>query len=198
MKTITILGTGSLAHTIALDFKLMGHEVRLYTPLYLEYRIQKVVETHEIESIGALVGKGKIDVVTTDIDLAVKGADYICVCVPGYRHEEYARLLKGHTTADQVVITFNAALASLLYKNIWGDDKNCPVFVDTTIPPYSTRLVEPGKVHMYERHVGPISFFPAAAAEKYANNADHVHVYSMNKLDIAEQIKRNLSMILGR
>lgn len=167
MKTIAILGTGSLAHTIALDFKLMGHEVRLYTPPYLEYRIQKVLETHEIESVGALVGKEKIDVVTTDIDLAVKGAEYICVCVPGYRHEEYACLLKGHTTADQVVITFNAALASLVYKNIWGDDYNCPVFVDTTIPPFSTRLIEPGKVHMYERHVGGISFFPASAAEKY-------------------------------
>lgn len=32
----------------------------------------------------------------------------------------------------------------------------------------------------------------------YANNITHVHVYSMNKPDVAEQIQRNLSDILGK
>ena len=106
-------------------------------------------------------------VVTSDIDEAVRGADYIFICVPGNRHEEYAKLLKGHTTADQIVITFNGCMASLIYKNVWGDDDTCPVFVESTIPPFSTRRVEPGKVRMFERHLAPIAFFPASAADKY-------------------------------
>ena len=111
--------------------------------------------------------KETIDVVTSDIDEAVRGADYIFICVPGNRHEEYAKLLKGHTTADQIVITFNGCMASLIYKNVWGDDDTCPVFVESTIPPFSTRRVEPGKVRMFERHLAPIAFFPASAADKY-------------------------------
>ena len=65
------------------------------------------------------------------------------------------------------MITFNGCMASLIYKNVWGDDPTCPIFVESTIPPFSTRRVEPGKVRMFERHLAPIAFFPAAAAEKY-------------------------------
>ena len=32
----------------------------------------------------------------------------------------------------------------------------------------------------------------------YANGINHVHVYSMNKPDVAEKIKSNLSDILGK
>lgn len=167
MKKIAVLGTGNIAQTLCVDFKAKGHEVRLFTPAHLIPRIQKIVDTHEIECVGAFEAKEKIDVVTSDIDEAVKGADYICVCVPGYRHEEYAKILKGHTMPEQIVITFNGCMASLIYKNVWGNDKTCPIFVESTIPPFSARIVEPGKVRMFERHLAPIAFFPASASEKY-------------------------------
>lgn len=166
MKKIAVLGTGNLAQTLAVDLKVKGHEVRLFAPEELISRIQRIVETHEIECVGALEAKEKIDVVTSDIREAVNDADYICICVPGNRHEEYAKILKGHTTAKQIVITFNGCMASLIYKNVWGDDKTCPIFVESTIPPFSTRRVEPGKVRMFERHLAPIAFFPTYASDK--------------------------------
>lgn len=167
MATVAILGTGNIAQTMAVDLKLNGHTVNLFAPEYLAYRIRNLIEVPEIESEGELVGRARIDLVTTDIERAVAGADYICICVPGYRHEEYARILKGHTSAGQIVFTFNACMASLVYKNIWGDDENCPVFVDTDVPPFSTRVVAPGRVHLYERHLGGVAFFPATAEEQY-------------------------------
>ena len=167
MKTIAILGTGNIAQTMAIDMKLQGHIVRLFAPEHLEYRIHNLIENRVLESTGELVGRAELDLVTTDIDAAVQGADYICICVPGYRHEEFGKLLKGHTTKDQVVFTFNACLASLVLKNIWGDSEDCPVFVDTDLPPFSTRVVAPGKIRLFERHLGGIAFFPASAAEKY-------------------------------
>lgn len=167
MRKIAVLGTGNIAQTISVDFKAKGYEVRLFAPDYLISRIQKIVDTHEIECVGAFQAKEKIDVVTSDIDEAVKGADYIFLCTPGNRHEEYAKILKGHTTADQFVITFNGCMASLIFKKVWGDDESCPIFVESTIPPFSTRIVEPGKVRMFERHLAPIAFLPASAAEKY-------------------------------
>ena len=167
MKTIAVLGTGNVAQTNAVDMKAKGQEVRLFAPDYLFSRFQTIAISHEIECVGEFNAKEKIDVVTSNIDEAVKGADYIIVCVPGNRHEEFAKILKGHTTAEQIVITFNGCMASLIYKNVWGDDPTCPIFVESTIPPFSTRRVEPGKVRMFERHLAPIAFFPAAAAEKY-------------------------------
>ena len=167
MKRIAVLGTGNIAQTVAVDLKSNGHEVRLFAPDYLISRIQKIVDTHEIECVGVFEAKEKIDVVTSDIDEAVKGADYIILCVPGNRHEEYARILKGHTTAQQILITFNGCMASLIYKNVWEEDASCPIFAESTIPPFSARRVEPGKVRMFERHLAPIAFFPASAGEKY-------------------------------
>ena len=167
MKRIAVLGTGNIAQTISLDFKTMGHEVRLFAPSYQISKIQKIVDTHEIECVGAFEAKAKLDVVTENIDVAVKDADYIVICVPGNRHEEYATILKGHTNPKQILITFNGCMASLIYRNVWGDDDTCPIFVESTIPPFSSRRVEPGKVRMYERHLAPIAFFPSAAAEKY-------------------------------
>ena len=49
-------------------------------------------------------------------------------------------------------------MASLIYKNVWGDDPTCPIFVESMIPPFSTRRVEPGKVRMFERHLAPVSY----------------------------------------
>lgn len=86
MKKIAVLGTGNIAQTVAVDLKSNGHEVRLFAPDYLISRIQKIVDTHEIECVGVFEAKEKIDVVTSDIDKAVKGADYIILCVPGNRH----------------------------------------------------------------------------------------------------------------
>ena len=135
MKKIAVLGTGNIAQTVAVDLKSNGHEVRLFAPDYLISRIQKIVDTHEIECVGVFEAKEKIDVVTSDIDKAVKGADYIILCVPGNRHEEYARILKGHTTAQQILITFNGCMVSLIYKNVWEEDASCPIFAESTIPP---------------------------------------------------------------
>ena len=113
MKKIAVLGTGNIAQTVAVDLKSNGHEVRLFAPDYLISRIQKIVDTHEIECVGVFEAKEKIDVVTSDIDKAVKGADYIILCVPGNRHEEYARILKGHTTAQQNLLSHPLAQGEL-------------------------------------------------------------------------------------
>ena len=77
LKTIAVLGTGNIAQTISVDMKARGHEVRLFAPQYLFSRIRFIAETHEIECTGAFEAKETIDVVTSDIDEAVRGADYI-------------------------------------------------------------------------------------------------------------------------
>ena len=193
MKTIAILGTGNIAQTLAIDLKLNGHVVRLYAPEYLGDRINNLLESPKLESVGELVGQATLDLVTTDIDKAVTGADYICIAVPGYRHVEYAKLLKGHTTASQVVFTFNACLASLVYKKIWGDDPNCPIFADTDLPPFSTRVIAPGRIQLFERHLGGIAFFPASVAEKYYDEI-YSEFYAFPKL-YKDALECSLSLI---
>ena len=166
MKKIAVLGTGNIAQTIAVDMKAKGHEVRLFAPEYLMYRIRLLAATREIECRGAFETRQTLDLVTSKIDEAVQDADYIFLCAPGNRHEEYAKILKGHTNSGQMLITFNACMASLIYNRVWDGDETRPIFVESTIPPFSTRRVEPGVVRMYDRHLAPVAFFPASAADE--------------------------------
>ena len=117
-KVYAVLGTGNIAQTIAVDFKARGGEVRLFAPEKVFYRFGSIAENKTIQCFGALEAREKIDVVTCDIDEAVKGADYIFMCVTGEHHEEYAKLLVGHTTKEQMLITFNGCMASLIYKHV--------------------------------------------------------------------------------
>lgn len=165
MKTFAIFGTGNVAQTLAADMKLAGHTVRLCAPEIHADRIENLFKKPQLEIVGKIQGKVTLDLVTTDVNEATKDADYICICVPGHRQEEYARFLNGHLTSNQIVFTFASCLSSLVYKKIWGDE-NCPVMAETNVPPYSTRIVAPGKVHVYAFHLGGIAFFPASASEK--------------------------------
>ena len=165
MKTFAIFGTGNVAQTLAVDMKLAGHTVRLCAPENLAYRIENLMKNPELESIGEIKGKAKLDLVNNDAAEAAKDADYVCICVPAYRQEEYARFLKGHLNKNQIVFTFASCLSALAFRKIWGDE-NCPVMAETNVPPYSTRLVAPGKVHVYCFHLGGIAFFPASAAKE--------------------------------
>lgn len=114
MKKIAVLGTGNIAQTIAVDLKASGHEVRLFAPENLIHRFRDFPDTQVIECVGALEARERIDIITSDIDRAVGQADYIIVCVTGSHHQEYAQMLKGHTSAEQIMVTFNGCMASLL------------------------------------------------------------------------------------
>ena len=60
MKKIAVLGTGNIAQTVAVDLKSNGHEVRLFAPDYLISRIQKIVDTHEMNVSVYLKQKKKL------------------------------------------------------------------------------------------------------------------------------------------
>lgn len=112
LEKIAVLGTGNIAQTIAVDLKASGHEVRLFAPENLIHRFRDFPDTQVIECVGALEARERIDIITSDIDRAVGQADYIIVCVTGSHHQEYAQMLKGHTSAEQIMVTFNGCMAS--------------------------------------------------------------------------------------
>lgn len=107
----------------------------MFAPEGLIHRFRDFADTRVIECVGALEARERIDTITSDITQAVGQADYIIVCVTGNHHQEYAQLLKGHTSAEQIMVTFNGCMASLIYKNVWGQDPTCPILVESTIPP---------------------------------------------------------------
>ena len=164
-KKIAILGGGNGAHAMAAEFALRGHTVNLYEMPQFKHSMKKVFETKTIYlqgNIKELQGPAVLNMVTDDIAAAVEGCTYVCIVAPAFAHKGYAKLLKGHLHANQIVVTFPGAFSALvLRKEFEGED--CPILADVNNLPYDARLVEKGSdtVNVFGRNPVSIAFLPA-------------------------------------
>ena len=113
-KPVAVLGSGAVGKTIAADCKLAGSEVRLYgSEEFAEKSLGRLDRTGI--TLGGIQrnrdcfersGRAYVDVVTSDIAEAVKGAGIICVATTAWRHEELFRKLVPVLEDEQVVMIF--------------------------------------------------------------------------------------------
>ncbi|MBC5687651.1 NAD/NADP octopine/nopaline dehydrogenase family protein [Mediterraneibacter sp. NSJ-55] len=159
-KRVTILGGGHGAHTMAADLTLRGFEVTLYEMPRFKAGISQLFETRTIKISGVVEGTAVLHEVTDDIEKAVSGNKYIFLVCPAFAQNDYARLLKGKLTKDQVLICIPGAWGSLLFNHVFeGEEK--PIFAETDTLPYDTRLTGPCTVSCFGRNKVGIGFIPA-------------------------------------
>ena len=156
---IAVLGGGNAAHGLAADLTRQGISVHLYEMPQFKENMAEVFATRKITLKGVYEGTFTIDVVTDDIDEALKGVKYIFVMTPAFAHEGYAKLLKGRVHKDQVIVTVPGAFAALQFRNILGEE-DCPTFVDGNDLMYDVRLIGPGKVMIFEAANFDVAFMP--------------------------------------
>ena len=156
---IAILGGGAVGKTVAADCKLAGREVRLYS------RSRSSIDG--LERTGILLdgiqrnlygfersGRAFLDMVSTDMAEAVKGAGLIVIAIPAHAHEYYLRTLVPLLEDGQVIHIFTDNYASLLlrkYMKEMGCHKDV-VIGGWASAPYGTRIESVGGFRM--PHVG--------------------------------------------
>lgn len=115
VKKVAILGAGNGGMTAAADLKEQGFEISLYELPQFGSNL-KVIE----EKGGLLLQEPNevpvkevflpLDLITTDIEAAVKGAQIIMLTIPGFAIEAFAEVLAPVMQEDQVIF-FNGAAA---------------------------------------------------------------------------------------
>jgi len=174
MANISILGGGHGAHTMAADLKLRGHDIVMYEMPHFERNVRKVLETKEIEIFGNIPVEGiaKLNNVTTDINVAIKDAEYIFIVVPANAHPEYAKLLADKVNPDQLLVLFPGTFGTLEFKKIFLDlgNKDEIILAEADTLPYATRLVGEGQVKVFKTvdKMG-LAVFPSKYSEKIAD-----------------------------
>lgn len=125
-RKYAILGAGNGGQSIAAYLKLKGNEVCLYDRY--ESVIGPIKEKGSIELTGvSLNGTAKLDKITTNIEDAVKGVDFIFVVVPSNAHIYVAEALSYILENDQVIVLCPGSTGGVLeFKNIL-DAKDCKV-----------------------------------------------------------------------
>jgi len=156
-KPVAVLGGGACAQTFAAEFTLAGYKVRLYElPELAQGTLGEVLRTHEIELGGTQAnfkwfrraGVAKVDVVTTKISEALRGAGLVIVAIPAKGHKPFFEKMIPSLEDDQVISIFPDNFGSLMLRNMMGE-KGCTVDViigGWSSMPYGVRVVEPGKL----------------------------------------------------
>jgi opine dehydrogenase len=161
-KPVAILGGGVCAQTFAAEFTLAGYRARLYElPEFAPETLGNVLKTHEIEITGKQLnfkwfkraGVAKVDVVTTEISEAVKGAGLLIVAIPSIGHRPFFEKMIPWLEDGQMISIFPDNFGSLMLRNMMRE-KGCDANViigGWTSMPYGVRIVEPGKVDLILR-----------------------------------------------
>ena len=153
-KPIAVLGGGAVGKTCAADCKLAGREVRLFDMMpYAETSLRYIDQTGiELDGIQRNLynfkrsGTAHLDVVTTNIAEAVKGAGHIVVGVPAFAHEPFFRQLIPHLEDGQVVSIFTDNYGTLLLRKLMREMKCAKKIIvgGWSSAPYGTRIVTVG------------------------------------------------------
>jgi opine dehydrogenase len=189
-KPVAILGGGAIAQTQAADFALESYEVRLYDiPEFATKSLGEVLKTHRIELGGIQSnlknfirsGTAEIDVVTTDISEALKGAGLIVIAVPGFGHEMFFERMIPYLENGQVVSIFPDNFGSLVLRKMM-QEKGCEVEImigGWHSAPYGTRMLEPGKVNCSIREANQIyEAFPSRDGEVFFEALKDAPIFS--------------------
>jgi len=184
-ETVAILGAGHGAHAMAGDLVSRGFSVNMFEMPQFQDNARKLFETRTIHVSGVIHGSFKLNKVTSDIDEAIDGVRYILVVTPAFAHEGYARLLKGRTTSEHVIVVYPGAFAGLLFRTVFGDT-DCPVVAEVNNLPYDTRLTAPCEVAIYGHNKINVAFMPAAEGSELIDDMREIHPYEKVYSDVLE------------
>lgn len=166
---ITIVGAGHAGTTVACDLKSQGHHIRLLKTskgLHNEH-FQKIVESNGkvIKEENGEVLEITLDIVTTDYEKALAGAELIILYVQTNYHEDVIRKMAPYLQDGQVILIEPGYLSTLYFIKYCSEKKL--TIVEAESSPIDCRIVEPGHVTVVFRNVrNPIAVYPASETER--------------------------------
>ncbi len=153
-KPVAIIGGGAVGKSCAADCSLAGQTVHLYDALpYAETSLRNIKETG-IELSGTQRnfynfqrhGIAKIDVVTTDVAEAMKGAGLVVIAAPAFGHEPLMRSMIPYLEDGMVINIFTDNFGTLVFRKLMRE-MGCTKKVIVggwSSAPYGTRLESAG------------------------------------------------------
>jgi opine dehydrogenase len=147
-KKITVLGGGNGAHTMAADLTLKGYKVNMCEAPEFKEGISTTLERQAIDLIDAWgeTHKVKLNLVTTNIEEALKDVNYIMMAVPAFATKTFFNRIIPYLQDGQTVIKWSANFSALAFAKLLkeeGINKDITLAEAHTLP-WGCRLVAPG------------------------------------------------------
>jgi opine dehydrogenase len=174
---ITVLGSGNGGCAVAFDYAAHGHQVSLFDFEQFPASIKAVQNNGGIYCEGELEGFHPVTYAGHEIEKALNGADIIYAVGPAYSTRPFAEVCKPHLKPGQIVIVCPSSCGGAMeFKNGASlelrDEKI--LISETSTLPYAVRLLEPGKIRIFNKLRGGL-FLAAVPAQKTSYILERVH-----------------------
>jgi opine dehydrogenase len=167
---IAVLGSGNGGCAVAFDCAAQGHQVRLFDFKQFPENIRAVQDNGGIRCEGELEGFQLVVSAGHDIEEALDGADIIYAVGPAYSTKPFAEACRPYLQKGQTVIVCPGSCGgSVEFKKGAGLElRDTEIIVaETSTLPYAVRLLEPGKIKIFNKLKGGL--FLAAVPAKSTN-----------------------------
>jgi opine dehydrogenase len=162
---IAVLGGGNGGHAVAANLSLAGFKVNFFELHQFAESFEKVLRTKEIQIQGISVdGVAKLNIATTDIQQAIKDAEFIFVVTPAFGHKAMAEVCAPFVQDGQIIVLMPGSGGSLEFVNIFKQKKvkKGVAFAESCTLPYGARLKGPGHVSvLINTVILPTGVFPS-------------------------------------
>jgi opine dehydrogenase len=142
IEKIAIIGAGNGGKASAVELTLHGKHVRLFEFPEFRANVEGLIESPTLTATGVVKGEAHLELVTTDLSVAVSGADTIMVCTQALVHERIAKELAPLVQPHQLIILNPGSTGgSLLLAKVFREFglKKLPVIVETATLTYGCR-----------------------------------------------------------
>jgi opine dehydrogenase len=165
---LAVVGGGNGSYTMAGDFALAGHRVRMWPGARQKhaelYRSGRII----LEGIGR-TGEARLELVSDDLSSVLRGADVILCTDPAPSQDQRATAMAPLLENGQVLFLSPGSLGSLVFeKAIRHAGRRVDLsFAEPGTLPYLTRKVQSAKVQVsgLAAHL-PVGVFPACNSDK--------------------------------
>ena len=144
-RSVTVLGGGNTAFSVAANLTLRGFEITLFELPEFEAAVEAIVKSRTIHLLGAAErGAATIHRITTDVEEALDQADLVLLIVPAYAHRRFAEVCAPFLRGGQTVVLMPGTLGTLEWARILreaGTEGVTLAEVDTA--PYVCRKTSP-------------------------------------------------------
>jgi opine dehydrogenase len=158
VTSLTILGGGNTAFSVAANLTLAGFEVTLCEIPSFRHTVQPLLGTRQIALDGvAHRDTARIRTVTTDFAEALATNDLVLLIVPAYAHRPFAEACVPYLRRGQTVVLLPGTLGSLEFARIVREQRGLDLFqgpgglvvAETDTAPYVCRKTAPASAHIW-------------------------------------------------
>lgn len=156
---IAVLGSGNGGCTLAADWSLAGHQVKIFDFRDFQSTINDINKAGGITVEGDIEGFAKVEYAGDDIEKTLKDADIVFAVGPAYSTASFAEEARDYIKPEQLYIVCPGSLGgALITKKVFS--KNGALkdicIAETSTLPYATRLIGPATLEVYLKLKGGV------------------------------------------